>query len=365
MDKLNPTRLQPGLRVRHILLASTCFTFIALAFFSGRPALATGGMTLEGVNISGAEFTPSAIPGVAGTNYIYPSTTEMDFFAANKMNIIRVPFLWERMQMTANGPLDTTQLGYMDACVSYANSKGLSVILDPHNYGAYQGLTIGVPGGQPNSVFANFWKQMAKHYKNNAKVIFGLMNEPVGSNMTAATWEKSAQAAVNAIRATGARNLILVPSTYWEHAVNFVSLNAAEMINITDPVNNWSYEVHQYLDADGSGTTPDFPSVSVAVSDFTGFTQWLQANNRTAFLGEIGVTSASGALADLSAILQYMHANPAQWTGFTYWTAGQWYPANYMFSVEPQNGQPTPQMETLEANVGTTEAAPKLPPKKN
>jgi endoglucanase len=300
---------------------------------------------------------------VLNTDYIYPTTAEIDFFAANKMNIIRIPFLWERMQPTANGALDPTQLGYMDATVSYANSKGISVVLDPHNYGAYQGLTIGVPGGQPNSVFANFWSLMATHYKNNPEVIFGLMNEPVGSNMTATTWEASAQAAITAIRATGARNMILVPSTFWEHAVNFVQLNAADMINITDPVNNWSYEIHQYLDSDGSGTHPDFPSTTVAVADLTAFTQWLAANNRTAFLGEIGVTSAPGALADLSAMLKYMRKNRAQWTGFTYWTAGRWYPADYMFSVEPQNGQPTPQMQTLTADVGSSERPPRLPKK--
>ena len=214
----------------------------------------------------------------------------------------------------------------MDAVVAAANARGLKVILDPHNYGAYNNQTIGVSGGLPNSTFASFWALLATHYGSNANVIFGLMNEPVGSTMTSATWVVSAQAAINSIRATGASNLILVPSTYWEHAVNFVSLNATNMINITDPANNWSYEVHQYLDSDGSGTHPDFLSVSDSVATLSGFTAWLQANNRTAFLGEIGVTSDPGALADLSAMLQYMQANSAQWTGFTYWTAGQWYP---------------------------------------
>jgi endoglucanase len=338
------------------------FLGLLLAFCTGADsAMATGGMTLEGVNISGAEFNQTTVPGVLGTNYIYPSTTEMDFYAANGMNVIRVPFSWERMQQSVNGPLDPTQLGYMDACVTYANSKGLSVILDPHDYGAYNNVTIGVPGGEPNSMFANFWSQMATHYKNNPMVIFGLMNEPVGSTMTSTTWEASAQAAINAIRAAGAKNLILVSSTYWEHAVNFVQLNAADMINITDPINNFSYEVHQYLDSDGSGTHPDFLSVSDSVATLSGFTAWLKANNRTAFLGEIGVTSATGALADLSAMLQYMHANPDQWTGFTYWTAGQWYPTNYMFSVEPQNGQPTPQMTTLVQNLGGTQKTPTFP----
>jgi len=128
--------------------------------------------------------------------------------------------------------------------------------------------------------------------------------------------------------------------------------------------------MHQYLDSDGSGTHPDFLSVPDSVATLSGFTAWLLANHKTAFLGEIGVTSAAGALADLSAMMQYMHANPTAWTGISYWTAGQWYPANYMFSVEPMNGQPTPQMQTLVANLGSptpltpqTPPAPKLPVK--
>ena len=280
------------------------------------------GMKLQGVNISGGEFNTQTVPGVYGTNYIYPSTSELDYFSSKGMTVVRVPFSWERMQQSPNSPLDPTELGRLDSVVTYANSLGLAVVLDPHDYGAYQNVTIGVPGGEPNSMFADFWSRMASHYASNPNVIFGLMNEPVGSTMTSTTWLASAQAAVNAIRATGATNLILVSSTYWEHAVNFVSLNATDMINITDPANNFSYEVHQYLDYDGSGTHPDFLSVPDSVATLSGFTAWLLANNRTAFLGEIGVTSDPGALADLDAMLKYMHANPAAWTGYTYWTAG-------------------------------------------
>jgi endoglucanase len=331
------------------------FTANANAAFTG-----TGGMKLEGVNISGGEFTPDEIPGSHGINYAFPSTVEMDYSSSKGMTVIRVPFLWERLQQTANGPLDPKELWLLDRVVNYANSKGLSVILDPHNYGAYRKMTIGVLGGQPNSMFADFWSQVATHYGNNPQVIFGLMNEPVGSAMTSTTWAASAQSAIDAIRATGATNLILVPSTYWEHAENFVRLDAADMVKISDPANNFSYEVHQYLDYDGSGSHPDFPSASDSVATLSGLTQWLVANNRTAFLGEIGVTSDPGALADLDAMLKYMHANATAWTGFTYWTAGAWYPANYMFSVEPHNGVDTAQMLTLMANLGNK--APTLMP---
>ncbi len=56
------------------------------------------------------------------------------------MNTFRLPFRWERMQTTPNGPLDPTQLGYMDAFVNYATSKGDYVLIDPHNFERYYPL---------------------------------------------------------------------------------------------------------------------------------------------------------------------------------------------------------------------------------
>jgi endoglucanase len=257
-----------------------------------------------GVNISGGEFNPLMVPGIYNTNYVFPSQTEINYYASKGMTCIRVPFSWERVQPTANGNLDAAELARLDAVVMAINAKGMSIILDPHNYGAYRNVTIGVPGGHPNSMFADFWKKLSAHYINYPRVIFGLMNEPVGGSMTAATWRASAQAAIDGIRSTGCKNLILVPSTYWDHPKEFVQLNAAEMVKITDPANNYAYEVHQYLDYDGSGTHTDFLSTTDAVATLSGFTNWCRAIHRTAFLGEMGVTSAPGALAALSAMMQ-------------------------------------------------------------
>ncbi|HEY9870042.1 MAG TPA: glycoside hydrolase family 5 protein, partial [Candidatus Obscuribacterales bacterium] len=322
---------------------------------------APSGMRLQGVNISGAEWAPHKVPGVHGVDYIFPTDYEIDYFSSKGMTVIRVPIQWERIQPSANGAFDATYLGRLDAVVVRATSRGLSVVIDLHNYGAYQNVTVGVPGGHPNEMFADFWRKMAEHYRNYPNVIFGLMNEPVGPTMTASTWLASAQAAINAIRATGSKQLILVPSTYWGHPVDFVQVNASVMINVTDPADNYSYDVHQYLDYDGSGSHRDYLSPSDAVATLSSFTAWLREHNRTAFLSEIGVTSDPGALASLSAMLQYMHANPGQWTGYTYWSAGPWW-QNYMFGVEPVNGEDTPQMKTLIANLGSTTAPPPPPP---
>ncbi|MBX9722934.1 MAG: glycoside hydrolase family 5 protein, partial [Candidatus Obscuribacterales bacterium] len=194
---------------------------------------AGGGMKMEGVNISGAEWG-TAIPGTFGVDYIFPTPTEIDYFSSKGMNTIRVGIWWERIQPAANGALEPVYLGRLDSVIKYATSKGMKVIIDLHNFGEYRGVTIGVPGGQPNSMFANFWSQIATKYLNNNKVIFDIMNEPVGNTMTATTWLASAQAAIDAIRQTGNTNLILVPSTYWEHPVNFVELNGSVMYKVKD-----------------------------------------------------------------------------------------------------------------------------------
>jgi endoglucanase len=333
-----------------------------LCFFLTMPPALCGpaGMVLEGVNISGAEWGQN-IPGAFMVDYIFPTATELDYFKSKGMNVVRVPFMWERMQPAAYGPLDATYASRLDAVLSAATARGLHTVIDVHNYGAYRNLTIGVSGGHPNAVLTDLWTKLSQRYGTNANVVFGLMNEPVGSTMTAQTWCATAQACINAIRATGSTNLILVPSTYWDHANNFTDLNASAMINITDPANNFSYEVHQYLDYDGSGSHSDVLSVSDSVATLSKFTSWLLANHRTAFLGEIGVPASSVAQADLAAMLQYMHENKAAWTGFTYWSAGPWW-QSYIFGVEPVNGNDTVQMTTLINNLGATQVATTPPP---
>lgn len=326
---------------------------ISLALTSNIGALAAdnSGMHLVGVNISGGEFDPWAVPGKYGTNYIYPNAKELDYFKSKGMNIIRVAFTWERMQQSVNGPLDPTELARYDAVVNAITSRGMYTIVDPHNFGKYQKKLIGVAGGQPNSMFADFWSKMAAHYKNNPYVIFGLMTEPVGKGMTSTTWLASSQAAINAIRATGATNLILVPGAYWGSASEWVQKNASQMIKITDPMNNFAFDVHQYFDYDGSGTHTDCLSPADTVATLSGFTNWLKANNRTAFLSEFGMTGDAGPCASEDALLRYMYANPRQWCGYTWWMAGRWYDPTDLYMIEQLNGQDRPQMQVMVNNM--------------
>lgn len=56
-------------------------------------------------------------------------------------------------------------------------------------------------------------------------------------------------------------------------------------------INACDTEMHQYLDSDGSGTSPTCVSPTIGAERLQDATQWLQQNNLKGFLGEIGAGS--------------------------------------------------------------------------
>jgi len=307
-----------------------------------------------GVNLAGADFGGGHLPGTLGTDYTYPTRQEIDYYAGKGMSVVRLPFLWERVQLTASGPLSTSELAQMDGVVAYAASRGLQVILEPHNFGSGYGHPVG-SAETPDSAFADLWRRLAGHFAGSSNVIFGLMNEP--HQQTAQQWLGSANAAIAAIRATGAGQQILVPGSYWTGAHSWVSTDNDTVIGpgIRDPLRNFAFEVHQYLDSDSSGTHANVVSANIGVERLTAVTQWAEATGSRLFLGEFGVAQDPVSLAALANMVAYMKAHPV-WEGATYWAAGPWW-GDYMFSIEP-TGLGTgsvvdrPQMDVLEAFLG-------------
>jgi endoglucanase len=299
---------------------------------------------LMGVNIAGGEF--GQVGGAYGSNYIYPSRSEIDYYAGKGLEVIRVPFRWERLQTSLNGPLDATELARIDDVVNYAASKGLKVVLDAHNYGAGFGSLIG-SGATTNAAFADFWGKMASHYKASDNVILGLMNEP--NQQSATTWLDSANSAIAAIRDTGAKNEILVPGSYWDGAWTWTSSDNAKVIGggIKDPANNFAFEVHQYMDTDGSGTHTDVVSDTAGVDRLKAVTEWAKATGNRLFLGEFGVANDSTSMKALDGMLSYMKDNSDVWQGGTYWAGGAWW-GDYMYSAEPQGSTDKAQLLALQ-----------------
>lgn len=299
-----------------------------------------------GINLSGAEF--GSVGGTYGVDYIYPSVDDINYYASKGMDVVRLPFLWERVQPTEDGPLDTAELARIDQVVDYATSKGLKVVLDVHNYGSAYGSLVG-SAALPNTSFADLWGKLATHFIGNANVMFGLMNEP--HDQTPTQWIDSANAAIGAIRSAGATQTVLVPGTSWDGAWSWVSSGNSTVVGggVVDPLHNFLFEVHQYLDLDSSGTSPSVVSPTIGVERLTEITNWARSTGNKLFLGEFGAAQDIASLTALDNMMAYVHQNADVWSGATYWSGGPWW-GDYMFSIEPSNlANPvdTPQMGIL------------------
>jgi endoglucanase len=244
---------------------------------------------------------------------------------------------------------NTAEFNRLHGFVTQATAKGVKVVLDPHNYARYNGKLIGSPEVSLAS-FRDFWGRLAEIYRTNQNVIFALMNEP--HTMSTESWRDAANAALAEIRSRGASNLVLVPGNGWTgaHSWNqnwYGTANSEVMKTIVDPGSNFVFEVHQYLDANSSGTSPNCVSPTIGPERLANFTQWCRQNGYKGFLGEFAGTTNAGCMTALSNIVAYVETNSDVYVGWTYWAAGPWW-GNYMFTLEPLSGRDRLQMDLLE-----------------
>lgn len=129
------------------------------------------------------------LPGVYGTNYTKPNLAALQALKGRGLTIIRIPFLWERIQPTLGGALDSTYLGYLIQVLKDANTAGLKVIVDMHNYASYTsgGVTtrLGDHNGPTKADYADVWTKIATAIKADSEAYaavyaYDIMNEPAG-----------------------------------------------------------------------------------------------------------------------------------------------------------------------------------------
>jgi endoglucanase len=309
------------------------------------------GLAYAGVNLAGGEF--GTVPGAYAKDYIYPSPADIDYYAQLGFNLIRVPFRWERLQPALNAPFNSADQALLLAAVAHAASNGLSVVLDTHNYArrrlADDGWTKEHLIGSdevPTAAFVDYCARLANLFKDNPSVIFGLMNEPWG--LPAQDWLTIANAAIAAVRAAGAPQLILVPGVAYTGAHSWITSGNTVMAKTVDPANRFAFEAHQYLDTDSSGTSAIAVGPRVGSERIEAFQNWCRQNGFKAFLGEFAAGEDANSLAALTDICRTLQANPDVWLGWAAWAGGSWWPDDYIFKLDPtKTGQTRPQTEIL------------------
>ena len=205
-------------------------------------------------------------------------------------------------------------------------------MITPHNYGRYYNDIITDVAG-----FQAFWKTVATPYKDNGQVIFDTNNEY--HDMDQSLVVDLNQAAINGIRSAGANAQYITPegNSYTGAWTWISSGNAHTMGNLTDPQNKLIFQMHQYLDSDGSGTHTTCVSATALKDRLVAATEWLQAKNKLGILGEFAAGDNADCIAAIQQGLEYMGENDNVWTGAIWWAAGPWW-GDYIFTMEPPSG---------------------------
>ena len=287
----------------------------------------------QGINIPGAEFNNKRLPGTPEKDYHWPTLKNFQQMKAAGFNTVRVPFLWDRLQPTPLGEFSETEIRQLDRVVQQTAQLQLNIVLDVHNYAAYDRHYLS-NSNEDIAVFSDLWRRLSSRYKDYPHVIFGLMNEP--NRQPANVWFDLAQAAVNVIRDSGARQLILVPGTAWTGMHKWLTAgsagsNADVLLSISDPANHYAYEMHQYFDRDYSGTHTECVDSQRFVGQFEKVNDWLRSHGKQAFLGEFGASLAPECLEDLKTTMDILNKNKDLWIGWTYWATSDWM-KTYMFN---------------------------------
>ncbi|GAB3803133.1 cellulase family glycosylhydrolase [Micromonospora zhanjiangensis] len=211
---------------------------------SGNKLQTAAGKTyrLLGVNRSSAEF--ACVQGKGMWDSPTPDQASVDAMKAWNIHAVRIPLNEDCWLGTVGTPSGAT---YQQAVKDYVNllvANGINPIVEMHwNHGSYTGTSSACTDvnatcqkPMPDAQYApTFWTQLATMFKGNNAVVFDLFNEPypdAANNWTdaAAAWKclrdggtctgigyqvAGMQSLVNAVRATGATNVIMVAGLTW------------------------------------------------------------------------------------------------------------------------------------------------------
>ncbi|ORY03921.1 glycoside hydrolase superfamily [Clohesyomyces aquaticus] len=315
------------------LLAAAAMVATALAApTEEKRQSSTRKMQWFGINESGAEFGEKNFTGVYGKEFIWYDLATVDKFIAQGMNMFRLNFLMERLTPNSlTGAFDPLYLGNLTQQVNYITSKGAYAMIQPHNYGRFYGNVITDTSG-----FKTWWQNVAAKFKDNSLVVFDINNE--FHDMDQQVVFDLNQAGIDGIRAAGAKQTITPEGNSWTGAWSWISSgNGASLVSLKDPENKLVYQMHQYLDTDGSGTHAECVSATIFSERLQVATKWLKDNGKKGVIGEFAGGVNSQCIAALKDGLNYMGQNNDVWMGAIWWAAGPWW-GDYIYNMEPESG---------------------------
>jgi aryl-phospho-beta-D-glucosidase BglC (GH1 family) len=238
--------------------------------------------------------------------------------------------------------------------LTFAGRQGMYVVLDgyrvtnfwnggeqdPLPYPPYQTSANASSVISSQQDFVNWWTSMATELKGYSNAIFELWNEPYGNSIAKQSWFNVAQECVNAVRSTGATQLIVfqwdmacwVDLSYPPPAGSASTMDWVEQANLSDPLGNIVYSTHLYRTY--NHITYSSPT-RVQVWNYSDIDLGLQymgyyavAAAHPLFIGEIGANYAasdlSNELAFFNNALSLFNQHNISYTAFWWREIGLW-----------------------------------------
>jgi hypothetical protein len=262
------------------------------------------------------------------------SLSDFQLMATWKSNVVRIS-LNQDFWLAGSPYFDPSYVDTLDNAVAWAEMAGMDVILDLHwsDRGVLGGCNPmnGCQQLMPDANSLTFWSEVATHYRFDGRVMFELYNEPhdVDWNVwrnggpTFEGWQAvGMQPLYDAVRATGAENIVVIGGLNWAYDLSGVPANRIAGHNIV-------YATHPYTDTGGFTRPP---------SDWGRAFGFLTATDPV-IATEFGVLQDFACTTAYDAqLIAYLDAHFA---GFTAWA---WFPGGCTFPalIDDWTGAPSP-----------------------
>ena len=296
-----------------------------------RPPIAPGGYYVEGPTIYDAQGRPHLFHGLDRPSLEWAwggdrlSPDDYRLMASWKANVVRLS-LNQGFWLAGSSVYAAGYVGVVEQNVANIEAEGMDVILDLHwsDRGDFATKPAQQRMADQNSL--TFWRAVAEKFKGDGRVIFELYNEP--HDVTWDVWKNGGpsgdgftvtgmQALYNAIRETGAHNLVIIGGLRFGYDLTGVPQHRIQGYNIT-------YASHPYNYSDKQ------PASWNAAWGFLAATDPL-------ILTEFGDTTGSCATSYYSQVIDYATSRKLSWTGWAWFVSGCAFPS----LISDWSGTPT------------------------
>ena len=211
-------------------------------FVSGVPPAAAAHFT-KGINLGNRLEAPNE--GDWGGTI---QAEDFPFIAARGFDHVRIPIRFSGHALAASPyTIDAAFFGRVDMVLDQAAAAHLAVVMDMH---AYDDLASNVAAERDR--FVALWTQIAARYQSRPDTVaFELLNEP--NTQLDTTWNDVMLPAIQAIRATNPRRLLIVDSVFWADPTKLSMLTLPDDANIMASIHLYEPKLFTFQGQDWIG----------------------------------------------------------------------------------------------------------------